>query len=177
MPTVPRATGDLVIRDLHPADAEAVRTLVLAGIGSSPYAASASSAIETAIAASDPDARATVAVKRDQPIALVLFGAIAGAVGSGRVQLVITASDHRRRGVATRLVETAVSRMTADGARTVFVELPDDPDLAPAKHLLLRCGFHIGATVADYFRDGVGLSILRRDLSTRDQVDHGTLIG
>ena len=168
MPTAPRGTGDIVIRDLHSADAEAVRTLALAGPGSGAFASSAHAAIEAALTASDPDARAAVALARDELIGLVLYGATAGAVGTGRVQLVITTPAHRRRGVGTRLVETALSRMTADGTRIVFVEVPDDPDLAAAKRLLLRCGFHIDAAVADYFRDGVDLSILRRDLSARD---------
>ena len=36
------------------------------------------------------------------------------------------------------------------------------PALLAAKQLLLRCQFSVDATVADYFRDGVDLAILRR---------------
>jgi ribosomal protein S18 acetylase RimI-like enzyme len=167
MPTAPGGTGDIRIRDLAPADAEAVRSLVLSGFGETAYASSAHSALETAIADSDPDARAAIAVARDEVIGLILYGAIAGAIGTGRVQFVITADSHRRRGIATRLLEEAVMHLTTEGARVVFVELPDEPDLAGGRHLLLRNGFRVEASVTDYFRDGVDLAILRRDLASR----------
>ena len=164
MPTSSGGTGGIEIRDLTAADAEVVRALVVSSVGDTAYASSARSALETAIAGSDPDARAAVAVASEGVIGLIVYGAIAGAIGTGRVQLIVTAGSHRRRGVATRLLDTAVTRLTTDGARVAFVELPDDPALAAGKHLLLRNGFDVEASVTDYFRDGVDLAILRRDL-------------
>ena len=168
MPTTPGGTGEIGIRDLQTADADAVRALALAAAGDTAYAANMSAAIETAIAAYDPDARAAVAITGNQLIGLILYGSIAGAVGTGRVHLVITSPNHRRRGVATSLLQTSITRLAADGTRVIFVELPDDPALAPGKRLLLRAGFRVDATVPDYFRDGVDLTILRRELSAPD---------
>jgi hypothetical protein len=49
-------------------------------------------------------------------------------------------------------------------ARLVVVELADHPTLAPAHHFLKEMGFREEARVADFYRDGVALLLLRLDL-------------
>jgi ribosomal protein S18 acetylase RimI-like enzyme len=156
----------LTLRALEPRDSAAVRALALPEIARSPYAGGASAALEAAIAGTTREARGIIALNQTALVGVVVLGEIAGAEGAGRLQLIVVDEGARSRGIATRLVEQAAARLGADGMRFVAVELPDEPELAAAKRLLLRCGFHVEATVADYFRDGVDLAILQRALPT-----------
>jgi len=95
---------------------------------------------------------------------LVVFGIVAGAMGTGRLHLVAVSAAARLRGVASALISAAFERLRSEAVRVVFAEVPDDPGLAPGRALLLREGFIEEARVADFFRDGVSLILLRRDL-------------
>jgi ribosomal protein S18 acetylase RimI-like enzyme len=97
-------------------------------------------------------------------VGVVVFGAIAGSLGAGRVQLIVVSRSSRRSGIASALIERALDVLAAERMRAAFVELPDDPALSAATRLLVRCGFRIEARVADHFRDGIDLAVLRRDL-------------
>ncbi len=154
-----------MIRALRGADADAVGDFASAALGRSRWEASARAALDRAVSGADPECRASAAFESDAMVGVVVFGAIAGSVSAGRVQLVVVHPAHRRRGIATALVETALESLAADGSRVAFVEISADPIFAAGKHLLVRCGFQVEATVADYYRDGVHLAILRRDLS------------
>jgi ribosomal protein S18 acetylase RimI-like enzyme len=154
----------LELRSLRPDDAELVRTLVVSLVERSPYGVSPRAALEATLEGNDPDYAGIVALDGVGVAGVVLYGAIAGAEGAGRLNLVAIEHGKRMRGVATLLVEAAIDALRAEGKRFVTVELPDDPDLAESKSLLGRCGFQVESRVADYFRDGVDLAILRRDL-------------
>ncbi len=164
--------GGVTLRAIRPTDAAAVRALVAPEIERLGYRESLGSAVDAAIAGRDPDSRAIVALDAVEVIGLVMHGAIAGAVGTGRVQFVVVDRNVRRRGIATRLIEGAASELAQDGYRAIFVELPDDPTLIAGRHLLASCRFGVEARVADYFRDGVDLVILRRDIGGSSADDH-----
>ena len=156
--------GRVTVRALRADDAPSIRALALPGIDGSRYAESARSALDGVLDGRDPDSRALVAVDAGRIAGIVILGSIAGAVGTGRLQLIVVERHARRRGIATQLIRGAIASLVADGMRIAVIELPDDPTLGAAKALLLGCGFHIVARVADYFRDGVDLAILQHDL-------------
>ena len=155
--------GRVVVRAFVPADTPAVRAIAAPAIGRLPCPEGARSAVDALFTGRDPDSRGLVGVDGEHVVGFVVFGSIAGTVDTGRIQLVVVAPSERRRGIGTRLVEGAVGFLDRDRSRVIFVELPDDPSLAAAMHLLVRCGFHVDARVADHVRDGVDLAILRRD--------------
>jgi ribosomal protein S18 acetylase RimI-like enzyme len=160
------ATGPPTLRALTSGDGPAVRALAMPEIDRSPYRAGAQSALDTAIGGASRESRGIVALGDARLVGVAVYGEIAGASGAGRLQLIVVDRDVRRRGIATRLVERCVGGLAADGIRFVAIELPDDPGLSGSLELLLGCGFRVEATVADYFRDGIGLAILRRELET-----------
>ena len=158
-----RRRTPLLLRRLE-AEAEAVRALVDAEIARSRYQSAPRGALEAVIAGADPDARAHIALGEDLLVGVIIYGVIAGSEGAGRLQLVVTAPAARRTGVATALVDQALRDLQRDGARFAIVELPDDPALHAGRALLQGCGFSVEARVPDFFRDGVDLLILRREL-------------
>jgi hypothetical protein len=66
--------------------------------------------------------------------------------------------------MATALIDAALDDLRRTAARFVIVEIPDDTKLAPAMALFAQTGFHVDARVRDFFRDGVDLAVLRREL-------------
>ena len=157
--------GTVTLRALRADDGPVARAMALPEIERSPYGVSMRSALEAVLAGTDPDSRGLVAIHDGALVGIAIYGAIAGALGAGRLQLIVVDRDMRLRGIATQLVHGAIAALGAEGVRFVSVELPDDPALIAAKQLLLRCRLSVEATVADYFRDGVDLAILRRDLT------------
>ena len=165
MPSAGTDRGIVTLRALRAEDGPVVRALALPEIERSPYGSGSSSALEAVLTGADPDSRGLVAIHDGRLVGIAVYGAIAGTAGAGRLQLVVVDRDTRMRGIATKLVHGAIAALGAEGARFVTVELPDDPVLSASKQLLLRCRFHVEVMVADYFRDGVDLAILRRDLT------------
>ena len=159
-----RQRAALRIAELHPETPD-VRALVEAEISRSRYRSAPRAALESVIAGTDPDSHGLIALREERVSGLVIFGTIAGSVGAGRLQLIITEPGARRVGIATALVHEAFLRLRHGGARFTIVEIPDDPELAPGLALLRRCGFEEESRVADFFRDGVALMLLRRELA------------
>jgi ribosomal protein S18 acetylase RimI-like enzyme len=119
-----------------------------------------------------------VLVARDRPgggvTGAVLFGETAGVPGAGRLRAVVVTPLARRRGVGRALVEDAVARLAASGARFVMAEVPDEPDTRYFAVLLEGCGFREEARAADLVRDGVAMRYLRRDLTAPHESAPGT---
>ena len=164
MPSAGTDRGSVTLRGLRPDDGPAIRAFVFPEIDRSPYGAGARSALEAVLAGSDPEAHGLVAIHDGRLVGIAVYGAIAGSVGAGHLQLIVIDQDARMHGIATRLVRAVIDALGDERMRFVAVELPDDPALSASKQLLLRCGFQVETTVADYFRDGIDLAILRRDL-------------
>ncbi len=156
--------GNHEIRPLRAADRSAAQELAAAELLQSPYGELPSSALESALGGQTPEARGLVSVMDNEVTGVVVYGTVAGALGTGRLHLVAVSAAARLRGVASALVAAAIARLRSEGVRVVFAELPDDPGFAPARALLLREGFAEEARVADFFRDEVPLLLLRRDI-------------
>ena len=156
-----------IVRRFHQTDATDIRRLAEPEIERSPYRSAPAAAIDALVTSSDPDTHGLVATRAHAIVAFVIYGLTAGSEGAGRLQLVVTDAAVRRTGLARRLVEAAVERLRGSGARFVIVEMPDDPALAPATALLQRGGFFVEARVRDFYRDGVDLAVLRRELGLR----------
>ena len=156
-----------VIRRFTGSDASHIDRLAAPEIERSAYPSAWRAAVDGISRGSDPDARGLIAVRESLIIAFVLYGSIAGSEGAGRIQLVVTHPRFRRAGIARRLVESAADDLVRSGARFVIAEMPEDPALSPALSLLDRCGFSTEARVSDFYRDGVGMAVFRRDLRRR----------
>jgi ribosomal protein S18 acetylase RimI-like enzyme len=98
---------------------------------------------------------------------LVLFGLVAGTQGAARLHALVVDRSVDRQDVGGRLTDDAAAAAAAAGARLLLAEMPDDAAFAGVWTLLLRRGFHEEARVPDFFRDGVALGFLRRDLVPR----------
>ena len=160
-----RDPGAVVVRTLRAGDAASARALVEAETGGTPYAESFRESLERAVAGGSEEARALVAVRGRTVLGIAVFGVVAGAQGAARLHLIVVAPSVRQQGIARQLADAAASELTDRRARFVIGELADDPVLAAARTLLLSCGFREEARVPDYFRDGIALVFLRRDLT------------
>lgn len=107
------------------------------------------------------EARAVVAIGPNETLhGLVVFGEIAGAVGTGAILLIAVRHDARRRGTGRSLVQRALDDLRSDGARLVVAELAGSIEHGPALRLLAACAFHKEGEVADFYREGVPLLVL-----------------
>jgi hypothetical protein len=151
-------------RALGPDDAVPARSLVYTVLGVTPYVDRVVELLDQAARGGDPEADALV-IERDGTIAgLVLFGLVAGTSGAARLHALVLDRGVSAADVGGRLASAAAAMVAAAGARLFVAELPDDPALAPVPAVLARAGFHEEARVPDYFRDGVALCFLRRDV-------------
>ena len=108
-----------------------------------------------------PECLALAAMGEGALAGVVLYGASAGAAGTGSVLWLAVRPDRRRQGIGRRLLRCALEALDADGARLVIAELAHEPATRPAQALLASSGFVLEGEVADYFRDGVALGIYR----------------
>jgi ribosomal protein S18 acetylase RimI-like enzyme len=129
------------------------------------YLDGALDALRSAVAAPGDDGHALACVSDDALDGVIVFGLFGGASGAGRLHFVLVEQAARRTGTARALVDAALHALTASGARFALVELPDDPrELPGARDLFRALGFSEESRVDDFYRDGVGLSFLRREL-------------
>jgi ribosomal protein S18 acetylase RimI-like enzyme len=161
-----RSTSDPVIRPLRAEEAPAARALVLGVVGDTPYRFQPLSALDAALGAESDEARALVAAEGEELVGLALYGRVAGTLGAGKLHLAVVTAGARLRGVGRRLADAAAADLAARGCRFVLAETPGDAMLAPGLELLARAGFAEEARVRDYYRDGIPLLLLRRDLSS-----------
>ena len=162
-----RATCDgVTLRTLTSDDRAGVLDLVTDAVGGAAYRDSPMHFLRLALSGRSVDeARGIVAVRDDRMVGCALYGAVAGAVGTGRIHFVAVAPDAQRLGIGALLCETAVSHLSAGGARSVVVEMPDDRALDEGQRMLASCAFAEVARVPDYYRDGVALIVLNRTTS------------
>ncbi|MFN2567251.1 MAG: hypothetical protein ABR499_19825 [Gemmatimonadaceae bacterium] len=151
-------------RPLSPDDAVPARSLVYAALGVTPYVDRVVEVLDQAARGGDPEARALV-IERDGTIAgLVIFGLVAGTRGAARLHSLVLDRGVNADDVGGRLTSAAATAVATAGARLLLAEVPDDPALGPVSAVLRRNGFREEARVPDFFRDGVALCFLRRDL-------------
>lgn len=150
-------------RVIHNGDAEAARALVLGVLGVTPYV---DRTMELLIAAErgDPESLALI-IERDGTVAaLALFGPVAGANNAWRLPVILLAPEVGAREVGRAMIEGVIGTIRSRGGRLLVAELPADAVLGRSLSLLRANGFREEGRVRDFFRDGVALLFLRRDL-------------
>lgn len=150
------------LRHATSSDRAVIQLLVDQAIAATGYGDAPSYFLRLAFDGRDAESRIMVAEHDGEVIGCVLFGEVAGAMGTARIHFVAVTTSVRACGVGSALCDSAVAELTEQGARSVVVELPDERAFTAGRALLARCGFEETAKIADYFRDGVGLLILQR---------------
>ena len=154
-----------MIRELRPDDAGEVRGVLADALAGTPHLDGGLEAMRRALDAPSAESRALVAEGHGQLLGIALYGDVAGAVGAARLYALAVAEGARGQGVGRALLRRTSAVLAADhAARLVVVELADHSALAPAHHFLGAMGFREEARVADFYRDGVALLLLRLDL-------------
>ena len=159
------ARHGLTVRPFRDIDQPSIRQLVQARFGGAPWADVVRPALEAALGGASREARGLAAHAGGVLRGVVVFGDVAGTVGTTRLHLVAVAPDALRGGVGRVLVSAAGAELAHTGGRLMMAEMPDDPSLAVALTFLLRSGFEAEARIPDFYRDGVALVFLRRCLS------------
>ena len=130
------------------------------------YAAAPRFALARALTAQSPrEASGIVAESDGQVVGVAVFGLVAGAEGAAKMHGMAVAPEAQRHGIARGLIEAMVGELAVRGARFVLVEFPDAAELAGGRTLLQQAKFVEESRVKDYFRDGIALVFLRRDLT------------
>ena len=155
-------TAGVVVRTAQSSETGALGALIADDLAGAPYADSARYFIRLAAHGRVDEARALVAERDGQIVGFVLLGAVAGAVGTGRLLLLGVRNDARRNGLGIELCSAAALELEAQGARTIVVEMPEHASTSACRAVLERCGFSEAARVDDYYRDGVPLVVLQR---------------
>lgn len=140
-----------------------MRALVYGALGVTPYV---DRVMELLAAAErgDPESNALV-VERDGTVAaLALFGLVAAARDVWRLHTVLLAPRIEPREVGTAIVDAVLERVRARHARQLVAELPEDPAYGHTLALLRASRFEQAGRIPDFYRDGVALLFLRRDL-------------
>lgn len=154
---------DAAPRPLTPGDVEPVRALVWGALGVTPYVDRVMELLSAAEHA-DPESRALV-IERDGTVAaLALYGPVAGASDAWRISMVLVAPRVELRDVGRAMIDAVVESVRIAGARLLVAELPADAVLGRSLSLLRANGFSQEARIPDFFREGVALLFLRREL-------------
>lgn len=154
---------DVAPRPLHPGDAEPVRALIWGVLGITPYVDRVTERLEAA-ERSCAESQALV-IERDGTVAaLALYGPVAGAKNTWHLSTLLLAPTVEPREVGRAMIEGVVAGVRHSGARLLIAEIPADAALGRSLSLLRSNGFTEEGRVRDFFRDGVALLFLRRDL-------------
>jgi hypothetical protein len=154
---------DAAPRPLHPGDSEPVRALIWGVLGITPYVDRVTELLEAA-ERGDAESQALV-IERDGTVAaLALYGPVAGAQDAWQLSTVLLAPTVELREVGRAIIDGVVSGGRRAGARLLMAELPADAALGRSLSVLRSNGFKEEGRVRDFFRDGVALLFLRRDL-------------
>ena len=154
---------DAAPRPLTPGDVEPVRALVWGALGVTPYVDRVMELLSAAEHA-DPESRALV-IERDGTVAaLALFGPVAGASDAWRISMVLVTPRVELRDIGRAMIDGVVESVRSAGARLLVAELPADAVLGRSLSLLRANGFGQEARIPDFFREGVALLFLRREL-------------
>lgn len=145
------------------ARSDIARALVLAEVFGTPYSETPLYALERALGGGSSEFRIAEVEREGRIVALALFGAFAGTVGTARLFLIAPANNDAHS-LAAEACAAAISALRADGDRLVIAELPDDRCFDGLRKLLLASGFQEESRVDDLIRDGVALTFLRREL-------------
>ena len=145
------------------ADAEAIRALVWGVLGVTPYVDRVSELV-AATERGDPDALSLVVERDGTAAALAIFGPIAGTRDTWQLRTLLIAPEIALREVGRPLIDAVGDQARRRGGRLLVAEMPADPVLGRSLTLLRASGFKQDGRIPDFYRDGVALLFLRRDL-------------
>jgi GNAT superfamily N-acetyltransferase len=151
-------------RALSPDDHVPARVLLMGALGVTPYIDRAMEVLQLAERGHDHEHRALVIARDGTVAALALYGAVAGALGVSKLHAAVVAPSVSVADVGQRLVSAILDEARSEGARLVVAEMPDDPAIGQVRALLASVGFEEEARVPDFYRAGVALTLLRREL-------------
>jgi ribosomal protein S18 acetylase RimI-like enzyme len=153
-----------------PRDWPLARAVLAAEAARHPYAERTLELLDAAeTSGTESEYHAAVAGVDGAAAGVVVYGMTAGASGAGALYGIAVAAAWRRRGVGSALVRHAAGDLRTLGARFVLAEVPEDPlALGDVLALLAAAGFRAEARVADFYRDGVGMVFMRRELGEGD---------
>ena len=153
------------LRPLRESDVGAALTLLRDAVRTPSYATLLASVTEAAALTPSTEHSGMVAEMDGQPVAIAVYGEFAGATGAGRLHLVAVDPSHRRRGLGTLLLNRVAAELTACPTRFILAELPDDhPALDDYFAFLDATGFTEESRIPHFYREGVGLVFLRREM-------------
>jgi ribosomal protein S18 acetylase RimI-like enzyme len=153
---------DLAPRPIASEDAAGAHQLLIQRLGVTPYLDRAVEILTLAERGDDPEHRAYVVARDKTVVGLALFGSIAGTEAG--FKLYGLAVESRESDVGERLVDAVATAVFDAHGRFIIAELADEPAQATTIALLRSNGFAEVGRIPDYYRDGVPLTILRRDL-------------
>lgn len=150
-------------RPLHAGDEEPVRALVYGALGVTPYVDRVMELLDAA-ERSDPESCALV-VERDGTVAaLALYGPVAGARDVWKIHTILLAPRVDPREVGHAVMDALLATTRERNARLLVAELPADAAYGATLSLLRASDFDQEGRISDYYRDGVALLFLRREL-------------
>ena len=136
---------------------------MLAALGVTPYVDRALELLKAA-ERDDPETKALI-IERDGTVAaLALFGPVSGAQDTWKLATFLLSERVEARDIGHALLDAVVDVATKAGGRLLTAELPADPVIGRTLTLLRANGFKQDGKIPDYFRDGVALLFLRREL-------------
>ena len=143
--------------------------LVERALTDTPYLDGALDALRSAVSAPGADGRALASMREERLEGVIVFGFFGGANGAGRVQLAVTDDWARRMHVGTALMDEAITLLRADGARFVLAELFSTIPVYSHGACVSgsKAGLFRGKSMWDFYRLGVALSFMRRELDAR----------
>lgn len=149
-------------RPIAPEDAGGAHRLLVSRFGGTPHLDRAVEILHVAARGSDQEHRAYVVAQDGVVAGIALFGIIAGTDAGHRLHALVASSVEDE--VGDCLLEAVVGTVAQCQGRFIVAELADEPALAATIALLRQRGFAEAGRIPDYFREGVPLVILRRDL-------------
>lgn len=105
---------------------------------------------------------ALAATRDERLLGVVLHGDVAGTRSTGAVLWLAVAGDARREGIGRALLDAALVRLADGGATLVVAEVAADDRHAAMLALLAAAGFDREGAVADFYREGVALTLWTR---------------
>lgn len=144
-------------------DAEPARALISGVLEGTPYAARTLELLAAA-GRGDPETRALVIGRDGVVVALAIFGPVAGTRDGWELSALLIARGDDAAAAGRALVDAVLEAARAAKGRFVLAEMPADPVLGASLTLLRKRGFRQEGRIPDFYRDGVALLFLRREL-------------
>jgi len=110
------------------------------------------------------DAFALVAEEHGEILGVALY-LCSGGRAEGRIASMAVLKEHRRKGIATRLLEEGESALERKGAKTFGLEV--DVGNEPAIALYTKHGYSLRAIIRDYYGSGRHAYVMEKTLPPR----------